>query len=80
MTIFQKSIAIDLIEFNKDMVLMEDVDYIALIEGDYYEESGDSKENIFEKAIRHVRDLIRKIKDKIAEKFSDEKVKKNKRK
>ena len=41
---------------------MEDADYIAFIEGDYYEESGDSKENIFEKAIRHVRDLIRKIK------------------
>ena len=76
MTSFQKAIEIDLMEFNKDMVLMEDADYIALIEGDYYEESGASKENIFEKAIRHVRDLIRKIKDKIAEKFSDEKVKK----
>lgn len=75
MTIFQKSIEIDLMEFNKDMTLMEDADYIAVIEGDYYEESGDSKENIFEKAIRHVRDLIRKIKDKIAEKFSDTKVK-----
>lgn len=80
MTSFQKAIEIDLMEFNKDMVLMEDADYIALIEGDYYEESGDSKENIFEKAIRHVRDLIRKIKDKIAEKFSDEKVKKQQEK
>lgn len=76
MTIFQKSIAIDLMEFNRNMALMEDADYIAFIAGDYYEESGDSKENIFEKAIRYVRDLIRKIKDKIAEKFSDEKVKK----
>ena len=80
MTSFQKAIEIDLMEFNKDMALMEDADYIALIEGDYYEESGDSKENIFEKAIRHVRDLIRKIKDKIAEKFSDEKVKKQQEK
>lgn len=80
MTSFQKAIEIDLMEFNKDMALMEDVDYIALIEGDYYRESGDSKENIFEKAIRHVRDLIRKIKDKIAEKFSDEKVKKQQEK
>ena len=73
MTNFQKSIVIDLMEFNRNTALMEDADYIAFIEGDYYEESGDSKENIFEKVIRHVRDLIRKIKDKIAEKFSDEK-------
>lgn len=80
MTIFQKSIEIDLMEFNKDMTLMEDADYIAVIEGDYYEESGASKENIFEKAIRHVRNLIRKIKDKIAEKFSGEKVKKQQEK
>lgn len=80
MTSFQKAIEIDLMEFNKDMALMEDADYIAFIEGDYYEESGDSKENIFEKAIRHVRDLMRKIKDKIAEKFSDEKVKKQQEK
>ena len=80
MTSFQKAIEIDLMEFNKDMALMEDVDYITLIEGDYYRESGDSKENIFEKAIRHVRDLIRKIKDKIAEKFSDAKVKKQQEK
>ena len=75
MTSFQKAIEIDLMEFNRNTALMEDADYIAFIAGDYYEESGDSKENIFEKAIRHVRDLIRKIKDKIAEKFSDEKVK-----
>lgn len=80
MTSFQKAIEIDLMRFNKDMTLMEDADYIAFIEGDYYEESGDSKENIFEKAIRHVRDLIRKIKDKIAEKFSDAKVKKQQEK
>ena len=80
MTSFQKAIEIDLMEFNRNTALMEDADYIAFIAGDYYEESGDSKENIFKKAIRHVRDLIRKIKDKIAEKFSDEKVKKQQEK
>ena len=80
MTSFQKAIEIDLMEFNRNTALMEDADYIAFIAGDYYEESGDSKENIFEKAIRYVRDLIRKIKDKIAEKFSDEKVKKQQEK
>ena len=80
MTNFQKAIEIDLMEFNRNTALMEDADYIAFIAGDYYEESGDNKENIFEKAIRHVRVLIRKIKDKIAEKFSDEKVKKQQEK
>ena len=51
MTSFEKSIEIDLMEFNKNMALMEDVDYIAFIEGDYYEESGESKKpNIFEKS------------------------------
>ena len=77
MTSFEKSIEIDLMEFNKNMALMEDADYIAFIEGDYYEESGDSKKsNIFEKAITYVRDLIKKIKDKISEKFSEANVKK----
>ena len=80
MTSFQKAIEIDLMEFNRNTALMEDADYITFIEGDYYEESVDSKETIFEKAIRHVRDLIQKIKDKIAEKFSDAKVKKQQEK
>ena len=30
-------------EFNRNMALMEDAEYIAFIEGDYYEESGESK-------------------------------------
>ena len=38
MTNFQKSISIDLMEFNRNTALMEDADYIAFIEGDYYEE------------------------------------------
>lgn len=81
MTSFQKVIEIDLMEFTKDMSLMEDADYIAFIEGDYYEESGDTKkQNIFEKAIKYVRDLIRKIKDKLSEKFSEANVKKQQEK
>ena len=61
MTSFEKSIEIDLMEFNRNMALMEDADYIAFIEGDYYEESGESKkQNIFERAIKYVRDLIKK--------------------
>ena len=81
MTSFEKSIEIDLMEFTKDMSLMEDADYIAFIEGDYYEESGDSrKPNIFEKAIKYVRDLIKKIKDKLSEKFSEANVKKQQEK
>ena len=81
MTSFEKSIEIDLMEFNRNMTLMEDADYIAFIEGDYYEESGESKkQNIFERAIKYVRDLIKKIKDKISEKFSDANVKKQQEK
>lgn len=81
MTSFEKSIEIDLMEFNRNMALMEDVDYIAFIECDYYEESGDSKKpNIFEKAIKYVRDLIKKIKDKLSEKFSEANVKKQQEK
>lgn len=81
MTSFEKSIDIDLMEFNRNMALMEDADYIAFIEGDYYEESGESKKpNIFEKAIKYVRDLIKKIKDKISEKFSEANVKKQQKK
>lgn len=34
MTSFQKAIEIDLMEFNRNMALMEDADYIAFIEGD----------------------------------------------
>ena len=81
MTSFEKAIEINLMEFTKDMSLMEDADYIAFIEGDYYEESGDSKKpNIFEKAIKYVRNLIKKIKDKLSEKFSDVNVKKQQEK
>lgn len=81
MTSFQKALEIDLMEFTRDISLMEDVDYIAFIEGDYYEESGDSKKpNIFEKAIKYVRDLIKKIKDKLSEKFSEANVKKQQEK
>lgn len=81
MTSFQKVIEIDLMEFNRNMALMEDADYITFIEGDYYEESGDTKkQNIFEKAIKYVRDLIKKIKDKISEKFSEANVKKQQEK
>lgn len=81
MTSFEKSIEIDLMEFNRNMALMEDADYIAFIECDYYEESGESKKpNIFEKAITYVRDLIKKIKDKISEKFSEANVKKQQKK
>ena len=81
MTSFEKSIEIDLMEFNRNMALMEDAEYIAFIEGDYYEESGESKKsNIFEKAITYVRDLIKKIKDKISEKFSEANVKKQQKK
>ena len=81
MTSFEKSIEIDLMEFNRNMALMEDADYIAFIECDYYEESGDSKKpNIFEKAIKYVRDIIKKIKDKLSEKFSEANVKKQQEK
>ena len=78
--ILEKAIEIDIMEFNKNMSLMEDADYIAFVEGDYYEESGNNKENFFEKAIRYVRDLIKKVKDKIAEKFSDANVKRQQEK
>ena len=78
--ILEKAIEIDIMEFNKNMALMEDADYIAFVEGDYYEESGNNKENFFEKAIRYVRDLIKKVKDKIAEKFSDANVKRQQEK
>ena len=50
MTCFEKAIEIDIMEFNKNMALMEDADYIAFVEGDYYEESGNNKENFFEKS------------------------------
>ena len=78
--ILEKAIEIDIMEFNKNMALMEDADYIAFVECDYYEESGNNKENFFEKAIRYVRDLIKKVKDKIAEKFSDANVKRQQEK
>ena len=41
--ILEKAIEIDIMEFNKNMALMEDADYIAFVEGDYYEESGNNK-------------------------------------
>lgn len=78
--ILEKAIEIDIMEFNKNMSLMEDADYIAFVECDYYEESGNNKENFFDKAIRYVRDLIKKVKDKIAEKFSDANVKRQQEK
>ena len=78
--ILEKAIEIDIMEFNKNMALMEDADYIAFVEGDYYEESGNNKENFFDKAIAYIRDLIKKIKDKISEKFSDANVKKQQEK
>ena len=57
--LLEKAIEIDNMEFNKNMSLMEDADYIAFVEGDYYEESGNNKENFFEKAIRYTSDLIK---------------------
>ena len=78
--ILEKAIEIDIMGFNKNMALMEDADYIAFVECDYYEESGNNKENFFDKAIAYIRDLIKKIKDKISEKFSDANVKKQQEK
>lgn len=71
-----KSMKIDIMEFDRDMALLEDAIVLSEFDSDsYFTESGDSTENFLQKAVRKVKELIKNLIQKLEEKFSSEKIK-----
>lgn len=75
MSIINKSIEIDIMEFNHEMALLEDAFLISEYEGNsYFTEAGDSTDNFLQKAVKKVKEFIQNIISKLEEKFSNKKL------
>ena len=75
MNTFNKQIDILCMEFDRDMIILEDSMIISEYDGSYFTEAANgNKENFFKKAIRKVKEFIQKIISKLEEKFSKNKL------